>query len=684
VAIKFSKLQSSKTPARARVQKRSARRGAPDGGGGIGETSGALGSTQAELAAVRERYAELYDAAPVGFLTLTDLGNIEEINLTGARLLGFTHRQLRDQPLVVFLARADRGKFSKYLSQLRRFPGRHSVEVELARRKSTPRVFIEVVANSAPGQTDGPLRFQGVLIDITARRAAESALRESEERFRTLAGHAPVAIFWCDAKGDNCYVNDAWCAMTGFSAEQARGRGWLDAVQAEDRPRLEAGWIEALRDGATAVEFRFRRPDGGVVWANLQGVPLKNAAGECTGCIGTVTDITDRRRSEAETKRANEEILAASRAKDDFLAMLSHELRTPLNPVLLLAGDAARNRDLPPGVRADFDAIRRNIEMEARLIDDLLDITRITHGKLTLEKQALEVHDVLRSALAMVESDIERKKIHLKLALTARRQTVLADPVRLQQVFLNLLKNAIKFTPENGDITVETSAAGADLEIKITDTGVGIAPADLETIFEAFSQAGQAGWGGLGLGLAISRKLVEMHSGSIRATSAGRQRGASFCITLPVIAAPKAAARSERPAPGTPPLAASGAQPTRRSRILLVEDHEPTRAALTRLLLRRRFEVTGAGSVAEARSFADEAKPGFDLVISDIALPDGNGYDLMNELREEHHLEGIALTGYGMEEDVQRSFEAGFATHLTKPVKIESLDQALDAILHRP
>ena len=678
-------MQSSRAPSRARPRKRSVRSGRPAANDiDIGKPPGALAPARAELAVLHARRAELYDSAPIGLATLSDLGHIVEINLTGARLLGFTRRQLCDQPLVIFLARPDRDKFLKCLSQLRRCPGQHRVEVELARRKSAPPVFVEVVASSSPGQADAPLRFQSVLIEITARRTAESALRESEERFRTLAVYAPVGIFWCDANGNNCYVNEAWCAMTGFSSEQARGRGWLDTVHAEDRPRLEAGWIEALRRGPASVEFRIRRPDGGIIWAQAQGLPLRNADGECTGCIGTVADVTDRKRSEAEAKRAHEEILAASRAKDDFLAMLSHELRTPLNPVLLLAGDAARNRDLSPGVRADFDAIRRNIEMEARLMDDLLDITRITHGKLTLEKQALEVHDVLRSALAMVENDIGRKQIQLKLALNARRHTVLADPVRLQQVFLNLLKNAIKFTPEHGGITVETNAAGAALEIKITDTGVGVAPADLESIFEPFSQAGRSGWGGLGLGLAISKKLVEMHSGSIRASSAGRQRGATFCITLPVVLAAKTAFRSERPVAGAPLAAASGAQPTRRSRILLVEDHEPTRAALTRLLLRRRFEVTGAGSVAEARSFVEDAQAGFDLVISDIALPDGNGYDLMNELHEQHHLEGIALTGYGMEEDIQRSFEAGFATHLTKPVSIESLDQALAAMLHRP
>ena len=412
-------------------------------------------------------------------------------------------------------------------------------------------------------------------------------------------------------------------------------------------------------------------------------IQMRDAAGESTGCIGTIADVTDRKRAEAELKRAHEQTLAMSRAKDDFLAMLSHELRTPLNPVLLLAGDAARNRDLPPGVRADFDAIRKNIEMEARLIDDLLDLTRITHGKLILEKHVLEVHDLLRDAIVTVQNEIDQKRIALKLALNAKRHTVSADAVRLQQVFWNILKNAIKFTPENGSITVETKMKGTVLTVKITDTGVGIGEGDVERIFEAFSQGGQSGYGGLGLGLTISKKLVELHAGSIHASSVGTNRGSTFHIELPLVPAQKKSAQAvQRPAHAAPPVPA-GNQPVRRSRVLLVEDHEPTRAALTRLLLRRRYEVTGAGSVAEARSLIDQPERGFDLLISDIGLPDGNGYDLMSHVREGHDVKGIALTGYGMEEDVERSYAAGFATHLTKPVKIELLDQALAAILPR-
>lgn len=460
-------------------------------------------------------------------------------------------------------------------------------------------------------------------------------------------------------------------------------RGWLNAVHPDDRPLVHNCWSEALRRGAGASEFRILRPDGDVAWVATRVTGLKNREGEYIGGIGTVVDITQRKRIEAASQRVHDEALAASRAKDDFLAMLSHELRTPLNPVLLLAGDAARNRDLPPGARADFDAIRKNIETEARLIDDLLDITRITHGKLVLEKQPLQANDLLLRAVAMVQSEADHKKIKLRLALGAQRQNILGDSVRLQQAFWNILKNAIKFTPEGGAVVVGSANAGAEWKLTIADTGIGIDAIDLNRIFEPFSQGSQSSRGGLGLGLAISKKLVEMHNGSIRATSEGDRRGAEFFISLPLQVASTSAAHHRPENDATMDLPSDSRQLARRSRILLVEDHEPTRAALTRLLLRRRLEVTGAASVAEARSVLNTSEQGFDLLISDIGLPDGSGYDLMNEVREEHGVEGIALTGYGMEEDVQRSYAAGFITHLTKPVKIESLDQALASALHR-
>lgn len=378
-------------------------------------------------------------------------------------------------------------------------------------------------------------------------------------------------------------------------------------------------------------------------------------------------------------KRANAELLAASRAKDDFMATLSHELRTPLNPVLLLASDAMNNRDLPPRVRADFNTIRKNVEMEARLIDDLLDLTRIARGKIILEKHFINLRTVLTDAIAQVRDDMNLKKLRLELRLKAAQHTVFADSVRLQQIFWNLLKNAVKFTPEGGEVTVETELAGDKLLTRISDTGIGMTDDELAGIFKAFAQGDHASvnghrFGGLGLGLSISQKLTELHSGRIVASSHGRDKGATFTVELPFATSTESNGKSaatvmldETDRGGSP----------KTIRILLVEDHEPTRTTLASLLARRTYDVMAAATVQEARMLAKEHP--FDLLITDIGLPDGNGYDLMNELGKDRPLRGIALTGYGMEHDVARSETAGFDAHLTKPVRIQSLEAALDA-----
>jgi signal transduction histidine kinase len=411
-----------------------------------------------------------------------------------------------------------------------------------------------------------------------------------------------------------------------------------------------------------------------------------NAQRVVESALAVTEDITGSKRTEKELERARDEALAASRAKDDFLAALSHELRTPLNPVLLLASEAAEDVSLPPGVRADFATIRKNVELEARLIDDLLDLTRITRGKLLLEMLPQDVHTILRDALATVEAELDRKKIVPRLKLDAGNSLVLGDAVRLQQIFWNVLKNAVKFTPERGEITVETGVGTdtGELTVEITDTGIGMLPSELERIFDAFSQGdhaeagGSHRFGGVGLGLAISRMLTELHHGSIRASSEGRGRGAKFSIELPLF---RADSRSPMPASpdGLPSPPVVSGEPevalALRGRILLIEDHAPTRLALQHLLLRRNYEVVAAGSVEEARNLM--TREHVDLVISDIGLPDGNAYDLMADLRSRFGLTGIALTGYGMESDIARSHAAGFVIHLTKPLRVQSLDEAL-------
>jgi signal transduction histidine kinase len=384
----------------------------------------------------------------------------------------------------------------------------------------------------------------------------------------------------------------------------------------------------------------------------------------------------------AAMREARDAAEQSGRAKDDFLAALSHELRTPLNPVLLLASDAAENPAFPKEARENFMAIRRNVELEARLIDDLLDLTKITYGKMTLNIESHDLERILGDALKTVRKEVEGKQIVLHVEPMGSPRQVAADDVRLQQVFWNLLKNAVKFTPEKGTITVATriDPVANRIAVAIIDTGIGLTPAEIDRIYDAFSQGDHAKedgphrFGGLGMGLAISKRIVEQHLGRLWATSAGPGHGSTFIVELPLeartvpgggVPAPEAAV----PAPGS-------AEPSPKPRrVLLVEDHEPTRTTLNRLLQRRHYDVAMAATLAEARTVAAGGE--FDFLISDIGLPDGTGFDLMRELHDQRGIRGIALTGYGTEKDIDRSREAGFVVHLTKPISSQSLDKAL-------
>jgi signal transduction histidine kinase len=371
-------------------------------------------------------------------------------------------------------------------------------------------------------------------------------------------------------------------------------------------------------------------------------------------------------------QRSVEAAEAASRAKDDFLAALSHELRTPLAPVLLSAGTLESDPALPEFAREQMRMIRRNIELEARLIDDLLDLTRISRGKLPFHPVLADAHALLRHTEEIVRSELPAA-VTLALKLEAGEHQLMADPARLQQVFWNLMKNAVKFTESGGSVSVRTfNQSPGRLSVEVRDTGIGIAPSALDRIFRPFDQ-GELGsrhrFGGLGLGLSISKAVVDQHGGELVAASEGLGRGATFTLHLPVVR------------PVVPALRA-GPQPAelkRPLRLLVAEDHDFTRAAMVRLLENDGHRVLAASSVDEALAIA-QVQP-FDILISDISLSDGSGLELMRELKRRHGSPGIALSGCGMDKDVRDSLSAGFSTHLVKPVDVEELRTAIVAAL---
>jgi len=376
-----------------------------------------------------------------------------------------------------------------------------------------------------------------------------------------------------------------------------------------------------------------------------------------------------------------QELIGANAAKDQFLALLSHELRNPLSPVIAMVGELEASVPDSPSVREALEVIRRNVELEARLIDDLLDVTRIAKGKLQLSFEIICVHQILHRAYEICREEIAAKDLQVEFRLRASHTHVEGDPARLQQVFWNLIKNSVKFTPKKGRIVLETvNPASEEIEIRITDNGIGIEPEKISKIFNAFEQ-GQTSitrrFGGLGLGLAISKALIDAHGGKIHVESPGKDRGSTFSLRLKTVPSPAVAGDGAEEGPSATREAEPRTPMLRR--VLVVDDHQDTCTGMKMMLERRGYEITVAYSAEQAVQKTHNQD--FDLLISDIGLPGRSGYELMRELRESKGMPGIALTGFGSEHDISKARAAGFAEHLTKPINFERLQEAIQNLL---
>jgi PAS domain S-box-containing protein len=427
------------------------------------------------------------------------------------------------------------------------------------------------------------------------------------------------------------------------------------------------------RSGLVLGGLFFGHPDPGVFTLRhertLVGLAAQTAIAMDNARLfrATQQEIAERRRAEEELQRAKETAVAANNAKNHFLAVLSHELRTPLNPILTAVQAIEEQHDLPKEFRIFIDVIHRNIELEARLIDDLLDVTRIDRGKLDLNIEPVDAHVLIRHVVEMCDVERHAANLSLSVDLAALQHVVNADPARLQQVFWNLMTNALKFTPAGGHIYIRTfNDSSNHLIIEMTDDGIGIAGEDLPRIFDTFEQGEQTitrRYGGLGLGLAISKSLIELHGGSISVTSGGKDKGATFRVEL---MATEVQTPRQTSVPAASPSASSAPL-----QILIVDDHVDTSKVMKIMLERRGYQVETADSVGSAIQ-AGRSRP-FDLLISDIGLPDGSGIDLLREFSKDQQIPAIALSGFGMEEDIERSRNAGFHAHLVKPVSFQSL-----------
>ena len=555
--------------------------------------------------------------------------------------------------------------------------GRIGPRLPQANQSAQTRVTLRSQENAAVGEIQTPEGPVELLNREDARYWIQAIVESSMD-----------AIISKDLDGIIISCNPSASRLFGYEAAELIGHHMTILVP----PNLwneEAEILGQVRRGVSIEHFETtrRRKDGSLVEVSLTISPVKNHQGKVIGASKIAHDITGRKLSEknlaesfAREKAARELAEKANLAKDGFLAALSHELRTPLNPILLIASDSADDPELPPEVRNNFETIRKNTELQGRLIDDLLDLTRISRDKLQLHSRPAHPLTILKEAIANIQSESNEKNIEIVIDWPPASAMLNCDEVRIQQVFWNVLRNGVKFSPPGSKIVITATVLNERLILSIADSGIGMSEGEIGGIFEAFSQGDTVRgevhrYGGLGLGLAISRQLVEMHSGRIYARSAGREKGSTFVIELPLMAmdSPEAPALEKSAPPG------AALHPAKHKSILLVEDHEPTRTALSHLLTRRQFKVLPAASIAEARALLAREK--VDFVISDIGLPDGNGNALMLELRQHYGLNGLALTGYGMEKDVENSLASGFLKHLVKPVNIRSLENALEAFL---
>lgn len=600
-----------------------------------------------------------------------------------------------------FTAALEAGGFDLVLSDfhLPQFSGTEALRISQSQPHPLPFIFVSGVLGEEhavdmlkEGATDYvlkqrlerlPIVVQRALAEATERRSrqdAERKLRERETYFGqlidALRDYSVVAL---SSTGVIESWNQASEWIFGYSADEVLGKR-CDMFQAPDEgPRASAAagspagalaqelaLIGAMR--STSEERWLQRKNGTSFYGSVVTTAIFDDAGTVRGFSRIVRDMTDTRVAADLLQTAKEQAENANRAKDHFLAVLSHELRTPLGPIYAAAQALDMQTDLPARARRSVELIKRNVELEARLIDDLLDISKIVNDKLTLHVEPTDLVTLLRGMADLFRDEAAAQGIQILYAPPASPVIVQADPARLQQVFWNLLKNAIKFTQKAGVIRITLlPPRRGKVTVEVSDTGIGIHQEALKRIFNAFDQGDNEPGemrGGLGLGLAIASSLAQRHGGTLNVHSEGLGRGATFAVTLDY------AGDTQEGAGDVATPVATGA---RRApvRILLVEDNEDTAEAMQFLLSELGFIVKVAVSVADARKAL--ATQTFDALVSDMGLPDGDGIDVLRMFDRSGGKPAIALTGYGMESDVQRCLKAGFDQHLTKPLDIDRL-----------
>jgi PAS domain S-box-containing protein len=541
-----------------------------------------------------------------------------------------------------------------------------SDEYRFRKNDGTHAIFLDrgFIVRDAGGKA---VRMIGSMLDVSEQRRVEAALRESDDRFRALADNMSQLAWIADAHGTLLWANKRWLEYTGITPEDARrGDAWLRLIHPDHVDGAITKFQRHLVSGEPWEDtFLARHVDGGYRWFLSRALPIRDERGALFRWFGTNTDITEQREAE-------EALREADRHKDEFLAMLAHELRNPLAPIRNAIHVLRVVAPREPTLDRLRDVIDRQVTHMARLIDDLLDVSRIARGRVELRKERHDIAQIVRQTAEDYRENLEGSGLSVSVDVEGAPLCVDGDGTRLAQIVGNLLHNAGKFTDRGGSVRVgvRRDASGSSALVSVEDTGVGIEPAVLARLFDPFSQAAQGlarSKGGLGLGLALAKALAELHGGSVSAQSDGLGRGSTFVVRLPLVRAAGA---------GTP----SGATtPAKRLRILVIEDNADAAETLEMVLALAGHDVKVALDGRTGIEMARALRP--DVVICDIGLPGGvDGYDVGRALRSEPALRSIsmiALSGYSQDEDRRRSREAGFDAHLAKPAEVDKLTALL-------
>ena len=572
------------------------------------------------------------------------------------------------------------------------FSGEQALQEARARSPRVPFIFVSGVIGEdnavemlKRGATDYvskgrlvrlPLVVDRALREVAQRNARDAAqvqLREANATFaRVVDSLRNYAVMLMDRHGVIQSWNQAARDIFGYSGDEMVGSSarMLFTPQDRDAGAFQQEMAQALAKGKADDNRWMLRRDGLHLWAEGVLMPLFSDAGQHNGFCKILRDATVDYRDAEALRAAKEEAVRANQAKDRFLAVLSHELRTPLSPIATAAHLLERTASVPPKYQHLLPMIQRNVALEARLIEDLLDLTAISAGKVSLKPKPVDMHNLVQVVLEMLDGQVKEKNLHLRLDLAAASPVVQADEARIQQVLWNLLRNAIKFTPKDGRVEVRTRQEGGMFVLDCSDSGIGIEPEALPRIFSAFEQADQEvsqRFGGLGLGLAIARGLVAEHKGELTASSAGRGKGATFTLRL-----------RRHFEPDAPDDATNAAQADPGGwRLLLVEDNQDAAETIVMCLETYGYQVTHVATCADAVRTAQQG--GFDVVLTDLGLPDGSGIDVGRALSKAVPV--VALSGYGAPPDLQRSAMAGFSGHLVKPAEPQTIHAALQKAL---